>query len=54
MKNQRERLPIGAKKTYVKPNLERIAIDHEISMVMMSESAEPTPEFISKLTRTFI
>ena len=54
MKNQRERLPIGAKKKYVKPDLERIAIDHEISLVMMSESTEPPPEFVSKLTRTFI
>jgi hypothetical protein len=54
MKNKKETLTISTNKKYVKPDLERIAIDHEISLVMMSESGEPPPEFISKLSRTFI
>ena len=53
MKTQREKLPVGAKKKYVKPNLEAIAIDHAISLVMMSESSEPPPEFISVMNKTF-
>jgi hypothetical protein len=54
MIKKKEIVLVGAKKMYVKPDLERIAIDHEISLVMMSESSEPPPEFISKLTGTFI
>jgi hypothetical protein len=46
MKKQKEIVHIAAKKTYVTPDLVRIAIDHEISLVMMSESTEPPPENI--------
>lgn len=49
MKKQKEIVSDGAKKKYVKPDLQRIAIDHEISLVMMSESSEPPPEFISTM-----
>jgi hypothetical protein len=46
MKKQKEIVHNAAKKTYVTPDLVRIAIDHEISLVMMSESTEPPPENI--------
>jgi hypothetical protein len=46
MKKQREMIPSSAKKKYVTPDLERIAIDHDISLVMMSESPTPPPENI--------
>jgi hypothetical protein len=46
MKKQRKSIPNIPKRTYVKPDLERIAIDHEISLVMMSESPTPPPENI--------
>jgi hypothetical protein len=54
MKKQKEIVHVGAKKKYVMPELERIAIDHEISLVMMSESIEPPPEVISIMTWTFM
>ena len=46
MKMQRKLIPNIPKRTYVKPDLVRIAIDHEISLVMMSESPTPPPENI--------
>lgn len=46
MNKPRELLPHSSKKKYIKPNLERITIDHQISLVMMSESTEPPPEVI--------
>jgi hypothetical protein len=46
MKKQRKLTPKTPKRKYVKPNLEQIIIDHEISLVMMSESPTPPPENI--------
>ena len=46
MKKQRKLIPKAPKRKYVKPNLEQIIIDHEISLVMMSESPTPPPENI--------
>jgi len=34
------------KRVYHSPEVTCIKIDHEISLVMMSESTEPPPEFI--------
>lgn len=42
------------KRVYTIPLVTSIKVDHEISLVMMSESGEPPPEFLLKLPRTFI
>jgi hypothetical protein len=46
MKNQKEVICKKLKKKYVKPEVIQIVIDHEISLVMMSESPTPPPENI--------
>jgi hypothetical protein len=46
MKKKRKLIPKAPKRKYVKPDIERIPIDYEISLVMMSESVEPPPENI--------
>ena len=40
-------------KRYRKPSIASIKIDHEISLVMMSESGTPPPEFISTMGKVF-
>lgn len=41
----------AVKRAYLKPSITSIKIDHEISLVMMSESGDPPPEFISTITK---
>jgi hypothetical protein len=41
------------KRVYQSPVVTCIKIDHEISLVMMSESTEPPPEFIGSISKTF-
>ena len=36
MKTTQNNIQAAAKKTYVAPQVEKVALDHEISMVMMS------------------
>lgn len=46
MRKQREVIGSKPKIRYEKPDVTRIVIDHEISLVMMSESPTPPPENI--------
>jgi hypothetical protein len=49
MKKQSKPAPIqgpASKKPYVAAQVTRVQIDHEISLVMSSESPIPPPEFI--------
>jgi hypothetical protein len=36
MKTTQNKIQVATKKTYVAPQVEKVALDHEISMVMMS------------------
>jgi len=44
MKTTQNNIQVAAKKTYVAPQVEKVALDHEISMVMMSTNP-PTELF---------
>ncbi len=44
MKTTQNNSQATAKKTYVAPQVEKVALDHEISMVMMSGIFEAYPE----------
>ena len=46
MRKQREVIGSKPKIMYEKPDVMQIVIDHEISLVMMSESPTPPPENI--------
>ncbi len=41
------------KRNYKLPLITIVEIDNQISLVMMSESGEPPPEFIGSINKTF-
>lgn len=44
MKTTQNNIQAAAKKTYVAPQVEKVALDHEISMVMMSPPPTEFPQ----------
>ena len=43
MKTTQNNIQVAAKKTYVAPQVEKVALDNEISMVMMSNPPGESP-----------
>ena len=52
MKNRQNKNTTTNKRVYITPKIEKITIDHEISMVMMSVDPPPTemPFFVPNLS----
>ena len=46
MKNRQNKDTTTNKRVYITPKIEKIAIDHEISMVMMSDPPTEMPFFV--------
>jgi hypothetical protein len=44
MKTTQNNIQVAAKKTYVAPQVEKVALDYEISMVMMSSPPTEFPQ----------